>query len=110
MSQLRGEQFARLSAIAEMCSHVRGPQMFAKPIGGQASHFFEGAGFLEQMRGVRHDRERLLALQLRVSMFVQPQDFFIALAHDEEGRRFNMGQSFAGQVRPAATRDDRANR
>ena len=57
--------------------------MFAKPIRSQASHLFESARFLKEMRGVRHDRERLLAPQLRIGMLVQPQDFFIALAHDE---------------------------
>ena len=52
--------------------------MFAKPIRGQTSHLLESAGFLKQMRGVRHDRERLLATQLRIGVLVQLQDFFIA--------------------------------
>jgi nicotinic acid phosphoribosyltransferase len=56
--------------------------MFAKPIGRQTRHLFERAGLLKEMRGVRHDSERLFTLKLRIRALIQSQNVFIAFAHD----------------------------
>src|SRR5947209_8046688 len=81
-----------------------------KPLRSQPGDLLQGAGFLEQMTGPGHDHELLAGgAQVIQSLAVQLDDREIAAADQEEGRRFDVWQSVAGEVRPAAARDDRAN-
>jgi hypothetical protein len=41
---------------------MAGVQMFLKPLGREARHFFKRARFLEKMRCVRDDRQSLFAV------------------------------------------------
>ena len=89
---------------------MSGLRCLAKPVRRQTGHFLERARFLEKVRGVRDDRERFLALQLRIRVLLSRRDFLVAFAHDEKGGGFHIGQCFTGQIRPAAARHDRTDR
>ena len=78
-----------------------------EPVPGQLRHALEGAAFFEQVGGTRHDGEFARGRQLAERAPVEHQDFRVRAADDQERGRADTRQGIAGEVRPAATRDDR---
>ena len=54
--------------------------MLAEPVAGQAGHFLQRTGFLEQVRGAGDDIDALRAIEAEVSGFVQFDDAAVAAA------------------------------
>ena len=57
--------------------------MLLEPFCGTPCDFFEGPRLFEEMRGVWHDLQGFLALQLDIGRFVELDDRVIMAANDE---------------------------
>ena len=80
-----------------------------EPFPGQGRGLLERAGLLEQVRRVRHDLQLRRPAQVAHRFPVQFQDFVIAFADDQQGRRGHTRQVFEREIRSAAARHDCAD-
>ena len=83
--------------------------MCREPVAGEFDHAFKGARLWKQMRRLGHDFERLRAMQLRESLFVQLDHDVIEAANDQQRWRGDPRQCLTCKVRPSAARHHGAN-
>src|SRR5258706_1924282 len=80
-----------------------------EPLDGELGDALERARLPERMARMRHDRELARAAQLRVGEPVEAEHRVVFFADDEERGRGHVAERRAGQVRPAAARNDGAD-
>src|SRR5439155_3652133 len=78
--------------------------MPAEPGHGEARDGFERAGFFEQVRRPGDHLEPFLAIETRVRLPVQLDDFAILAAYDEQGGRQDLLERIRGEIGPPAAR------
>src|SRR5688500_8407535 len=78
-----------------------------KPMGSEIRHFFQGAGFLEQMGRPGNDLHFLLARESCERVAIEVGHDRIVAAHNKKGGGLNFRQRVAREVRSSAARDDR---
>src|SRR5690349_21325560 len=82
------------------------PEVFEKPVGGEAGDFLQRAGLLEEMCCAGDDGEGLLPVEHFVGFLVEFKHRFIAFADDQEHGSLDAPEGIAGEVGPAAARND----
>lgn len=84
--------------------------MVPEPPGGVADHRVECAGLLEQVMGVRHDHELVLAPQMDHRLAVELDHRQVLTADDQlRGRPDARQRRRSRKVGASAARDDSAN-
>ena len=85
------------AAAASWTSKVR-----PKPLGGAPCSFFQRPGLFEEMRRARHDRQLLLAGELRISTSIELYHDIVESADDEQCRRSYVRERGIRKVRPTS--------
>ena len=80
--------------------------MRLEPLPGERDDAGERAGFLVQVAGARHDLQAGQVAEHDRRLAIQAQDDRVAGADDEQRGRAQARQDVAGEVGPAAARDD----
>ena len=80
-----------------------------KPVGGQLRDALQGPGFFEEMSGAGNDFQFHFAVHSSARLFVQLNHDIILAADDEQGGGLHEWQRSAGEIGPAAARDDGAD-
>src|SRR5947207_8371414 len=83
--------------------------MLFEPVARQLDDALERAGLFEEMGCARNDDELCWRSQTGLSLPIQLDHDIVALADDEERRGADLFERAARQIRPTATRHDRAN-
>ena len=83
--------------------------MIREPPRGQVDHLLERARLFEEVASTRHDRELLLAAQLRERGAIQLDDDRVAASDDQERRGADLRECGAREIGSSPARHDRAD-
>src|SRR6185437_13423209 len=71
---------------------VGGAEPLGEPLSGQPGNGLQGARFLKEVRGARHDRESALGAQPLLCFTVQAKRDLVFAADDQQSRRADRGE------------------
>jgi len=83
--------------------------MFREPAARLPDDRLERSRLFEEVHSAGHDHQLLCATELGERGAIERQHIDIIATDDQQGRSYHDGKSRPGQVRAAATRDDRPN-
>lgn len=81
-------------------------QVLLEPLAGEPGHFFQSAGFLEQVRCSGNGFQPLFTIQLGQGFTIQVQDDAVLCSNEKQNRRFHQSECLLSEIGAASSGDD----